>query len=196
MPLKLYQRNGVWNYRGTIGPAERRSRLRGSCHTGDKDIAARQIAEIETSYWKGHFDGPAAILTFERAALMYLAAGSRRGSWRRCGKHLAGTLGEGHQRRDDQSDGNRPLPNCGAASRNRQALCPPRLSSILPRKPNCVRRSGSSDSRQRQGQNPRDAGMAGAVYRARLTRHWHAGPFHVPDRRADQRGARRGMGRR
>lgn len=77
MPLKLYMRHGVWHYRGTIGPVERRSRFRGSCKTADKDIAARQVAEIEAKYWKGHFDGPGAILTFRRAAELYKAAGKK-----------------------------------------------------------------------------------------------------------------------
>jgi len=53
MPLEIYRRNGIWNYRGTIGPAGRRRRLRGSLRTKDKDIAARQVAEItETDYFR------------------------------------------------------------------------------------------------------------------------------------------------
>jgi site-specific recombinase XerD len=75
MPLKLYRRNGVYHYRGTVGPAGKRRRLRGSCKTKDQDIAARQIAELEAHYWKGHFDGPEAVLTFALAAKMYRAAG-------------------------------------------------------------------------------------------------------------------------
>lgn len=75
MPLKLYWRNGIAHYAGTVGPAGRRQRLRGSCYTSEKDIAARYIAEIEKKYWDGHFDGPGAILTFSRAATLYKAAG-------------------------------------------------------------------------------------------------------------------------
>lgn len=75
MGLNLFKRNGIWNYRGTVGPTGKRRRLRGTCNTEDKDIAARQIAEIEARYWKGHFDGPAAILTFAQAARLYRAAG-------------------------------------------------------------------------------------------------------------------------
>lgn len=75
MGLNLYRRGGVWHYRGTVGPVGKRRRLRGTCKTTDKDKAARQIAEIEDKYWKGHFDGPAAILTFAQAARMYRAAG-------------------------------------------------------------------------------------------------------------------------
>lgn len=75
MPLKLYRRNGVWHYRGTVGPTGRRQRMRGSCQTENKDIAARLVAEIEKRYWDGHFDGPGAILTFRRAAELYRRAG-------------------------------------------------------------------------------------------------------------------------
>ena len=71
MPFKLYQRGKAWHYRGTVAGR----RLRGSCKTTDKAIAARQIAEIETREWKCSFDGPQAVLTFAQAALMYRAAG-------------------------------------------------------------------------------------------------------------------------
>jgi integrase len=75
MPLKIYRRGGIWHYRGTVGPNGRRQRLRGSCQTENRDIAARYIAEIESQYWNGHFDGPEAILSFHRAAALYRAAG-------------------------------------------------------------------------------------------------------------------------
>jgi integrase len=77
MPLTLYRRtkNGIYRYRGTIGPAGRRKFFDGSCKTTDKAIAARQVAEIEARYWKGNFDGPGAVLTFAEAAKLYRAAG-------------------------------------------------------------------------------------------------------------------------
>ena len=56
MPLKLYSRGEIWHYRGTVAGR----RLRGSCKTADKAIAARQIAEIEAREWKCNFDGPEA----------------------------------------------------------------------------------------------------------------------------------------
>lgn len=73
MPLKLYLRNGIWNYRGTIA----KRRLRGSTGIPErhKDIAAREVAEIEVRQWKCHHDGPEAVLTFAQAALKYRAAG-------------------------------------------------------------------------------------------------------------------------
>jgi integrase len=124
MSLKLYLRNGIWNYRGTIGPAERRSRLRGSCKTADKDIAARQIAEIETNYWKGHFDGPGAILTFRRAAQLYRAAGKSERFLSRIEEHFKETLVK-----DITAGAVRQMaidlyPKCTAASRNRQGIGP------------------------------------------------------------------------
>jgi hypothetical protein len=70
MPIKLYLRGKVWHYRGTVA----KRRLRGSCQTTNKDIASRQIAEIETKHWK-HRLIPQAVLTFSQAALMYPAAG-------------------------------------------------------------------------------------------------------------------------
>jgi integrase len=73
--LSIYRRGKIWHFRGTVGPVGKRRRLRGSCQTADKDIAARQVAEIENRYWKGHFDGPEAILTFAQAARIYRAAG-------------------------------------------------------------------------------------------------------------------------
>ena len=75
MPLELYRRGAVWHYRGTVGPAGRRERLRGSTYTKDKDIAACQVAEIEKRYWDGHFSGPGAILTFDQACTQFIADG-------------------------------------------------------------------------------------------------------------------------
>src|SRR6516225_6951253 len=75
MPLEIYRRGGIYHYRGTVGPAGKRRLFRGSCQTASKDIAARQAAEIEARYWQGHFDGPAAILTFAQAARAYRNAG-------------------------------------------------------------------------------------------------------------------------
>src|SRR6185312_13372849 len=75
MSLELYRRGAIWHYRGTIGPSGRRQKLRASCHTTDKDIAARLVAQIEKRYWDGDYYGPGAILTFEQAALQFIADG-------------------------------------------------------------------------------------------------------------------------
>ena len=124
MPLKLYLRNGVWNYRGTIGPAERRSRLRGSCKTADKDIAARQIAEIEAKYWKGHFDGPGAILTFARAAQLYRKAGKSDRFLAPIEEYFKETLVKDINKGMIRQMAIELYPNGTGATRNRQGICP------------------------------------------------------------------------
>lgn len=124
MPLKLYLRNGVWNYRGTIGPTERRSRLRGSCKTADKDIAARQVAEIETSYWKGHFDGPGAVLTFRRAAQLYRAADKPTRFLDRIEDHLGDVLVKDIKAGTIRQMAIDLYPKAKGATRNRQGICP------------------------------------------------------------------------
>jgi len=69
MPLKLYRRDDgeIWHYRGTVAGR----RLRGSTGTAKKDVAERYISDLENRQWKGHFDGPEAILTFAQAAILY-----------------------------------------------------------------------------------------------------------------------------
>lgn len=73
MPLKLKLRGNVWHYGGTVA----KKRLRGSTGISKehKAIAEREIAEIEVRQWKRHHDGPQAVLTFAKAALMYRSAG-------------------------------------------------------------------------------------------------------------------------
>lgn len=124
MPLTLYQRNGVYHYRGTVGPTGKRRRMRGSCKTKNEDIAARQISEIETAYWKGHFDGPASILTFAHAAKLYRSAGKSTRFLDKVEGYLKSTLVK------DISEGTVHLmakelyPTCGGASLNRLVIAP------------------------------------------------------------------------
>lgn len=124
MPLKLYRRKGVYYCRGTVGPTGNRRRINLSLHTADKDIAARQAAELESKYWKGHFDGPEAILTFARAAQIYRAAGKSTTFLDPIEKYLGQTLVR------DISEGTIQLmakdlyPNVANASLNRLAIVP------------------------------------------------------------------------
>jgi hypothetical protein len=124
MPLKLYRRKGIYYCRGTVGPTGKRRRYNVSLHTTDKDIAARQVAEIESGHWKGHFDGPEAILTFARAAQIYRAAGKSTTFLEPIEKYLGGTLVK------DISEGTVQLmakdlyPNVGNASLNRLVIVP------------------------------------------------------------------------
>lgn len=126
MPLTLYRRGkkGIFHYRGTIGPTGRRSFVSGSCNTTEKDIAARQVAEVEANYWKGHFDGPEAVLTFRAAARKYRAAGKSVTFLDAIENHLKDTLvkeiteGSVHQMAKEL------YPNCSGASLNRLVLVP------------------------------------------------------------------------
>jgi integrase len=114
MPLTLYRRKGrrIYNYRGTIGPAGRRKFFSGTCN-----------AEIESNYWKGNFDGPGAILTFEHAASLYRAGHSAR-FLDKIEKHLGTTLVK-----DITSGMVREMaltlyPNCSGVSLNRLVVIP------------------------------------------------------------------------
>lgn len=124
MPLKLYRRKGVWHYRGTVGPVGKRRRLRGSCKTTDQDIAARQITEMETRYWKGHFDGPEAILTFAHAARLYRAAGKSTTFLDKIEGYLKRTLVKDITEGSVQLMAQELYPNCNGASLNRLVLVP------------------------------------------------------------------------
>lgn len=124
MPLKLYRRNGVYHYRGTVGPAGNRRRLRGSCKTSNQDIAARQVAELEAGYWKGHFDGPSAILTFARAAELYEAAGKPTTFLDPIKKHLGQTLVKDITEGAIQLMAKQLYPHVTNASLNRMVIVP------------------------------------------------------------------------
>lgn len=126
MPLTLYRRgkNGIFHYRGTIGPTGRRKLLQGSCQTSNKDIAARQIAEIEANFWRGHFDGPEAVLTFDQAAVNYLAAGRSDRFLAPIRKYLGNALVKEITPATIQAMAMELYGHCSGASRNRLALNP------------------------------------------------------------------------
>ncbi|MFK4507678.1 site-specific integrase [Bradyrhizobium daqingense] len=73
MPLKIYRRKGspVWHYRGTLAG----HRLRGSTRTSNKETAQEAAAKVEDEFWKHRLHGPEAVLTFPKAAAIYLGAG-------------------------------------------------------------------------------------------------------------------------
>lgn len=124
MPLEIYRRGGIWHCRGTVGPAGRRKRFRQSLHTKVKDIAARQVAEIEKKYWDGHFDGPAAILTFESAARMYKNAGKSDRFLAPIEKYLGQTLVKDITEGAVQQMAKDLYPTAKGASLNRLVLVP------------------------------------------------------------------------
>jgi hypothetical protein len=126
MPLKLYRRKGsnIWNFQGTVGPDGKRERLRGSCRTADKAIAARQIAEIERRYWSGAFDGPEAILTFGEAARLYRAVGKSRRFLGPGEDYFRHTLVKDITSGMIQQMAVDLFSHCTGASRNRMAIVP------------------------------------------------------------------------
>lgn len=71
MPLNLYDRKGIWWYRGTVAGR----RIHESTRTSDKKTAERIANRAEAREFKRDLDGPASILTFGAAAALYLDAG-------------------------------------------------------------------------------------------------------------------------
>lgn len=122
MSLKIYRRPGslVWQYRGTLAGC----RLRGSTGTSDKKTAAGNAAQVEREFWKRGNDSSKEVLTFPKAATLYLAAGkSERFIWK-----LVKYFGD--MKVTDINAGTikqaaiEIYPNCGNASRNRQVIVP------------------------------------------------------------------------
>ena len=124
MSLEIYRRGGIWHCRGTIGPAGRRKLIRCSLQTKNKDIAARQVAEIEKKYWDGHFDGPAAVLTFAAAARLYKAAGKSARFLGKVEDYFGQTLVKDITEGAIHTMAKELYPTCSGASLNRLAIVP------------------------------------------------------------------------
>lgn len=128
MPLSLIERNGFWHYRGTIGPPERRARLRGTtgleATKANKATAERHIAEIEVRYWKGYQDGPASILTFEVGAQKYLAAGGSALFLGPVRKYLGNTLVKDIRPSTIKEMANKLYGHCKNTTKNRMGITP------------------------------------------------------------------------
>lgn len=122
MPLKLYLRNGIWNYRGTIA----KRRLRGSTGIPEKhkDLAARKVAQIEVAAWKCSVDGPETVLTFAQAALLYRAAGKSGRFLEPVEDYLKDTLVRDIKSATIRTMAMELFGHCSGASRNRLAIIP------------------------------------------------------------------------
>ena len=120
MPLSIFRRGEIWHYRGTVAGR----RLRGSCRTADKATAQRIAAEKEARHWKGHLDGPAAVLTFAQAAILYRRAGKPTRFLERIENHWKDapvkTITAGAIRQAAIT----LYPNAAGATRNRQVIVP------------------------------------------------------------------------
>jgi integrase len=118
MPLTIYRRGKIWHYRGTVAG----HRLRGSCRTSDKTIAARQIAEVEAREWKCSFDGPQAVLTFAQAAALYRRAGKSPRYLAPVEDYFRDTLVKDINAGAIKQMAIELFPNCSGASRNRLGI--------------------------------------------------------------------------
>lgn len=120
--LEIFRRPGskIWSYRGTISGR----RLRGSTLTTDKERAKRIAAEKEAEHWKRDLDGPGAVLTFAKAAILYRAAGKETKYLEPIEDHYKDTLVK-----DIKPGGIKQMaidiyPNASPQTRNRQGITP------------------------------------------------------------------------
>jgi integrase len=82
------------------------------------------VSQIETDYWKCHFDGPGAILTFAAAARHYRTAGKSGRFLDPIEKHLGNTLVKDINPGMIQTMAMKLYGHCSGASRNRLAIIP------------------------------------------------------------------------
>jgi integrase len=120
MPLKLYRRGNVWHYRGTVAGRL----LRGSTRTARKEVAQRIAADEENRHWKGHLDGPASVLTFAQAAMLYRRAGKSDRFLRPIEDHWKDTPVKAITPGAIRQSAITLYPTAGPATRNRQAIVP------------------------------------------------------------------------
>ncbi|HKQ38797.1 MAG TPA: site-specific integrase [Verrucomicrobiae bacterium] len=120
MPLKIYKRGAIWHYRGTVAGRL----LRGSTRTASKEIAQRICAEQEARHWKGHLDGPASVLTFAQAAMLYRAAGKSDRFLRPVEDYWKDTPVKAINAGAIRQSAIELYPTAGPATRNRQGIVP------------------------------------------------------------------------
>lgn len=118
--LTVYRRGRVWHYRGTVAGR----RLRGSTRTQDKAIAQRIASEKEARIWKGHLDGPGAVLTFAQAAIYYRTANKPDRFLRPIEDYWKDTLVRDIKSGSVQQCALTLYPNAGGATRNRNVIVP------------------------------------------------------------------------
>lgn len=120
MPVTIYRRGKIWHYRGRVAGR----RLRGSCQTEDKTTAERIANEKERRQWKGHLDGPASVLTFAQAALLYRSAEKSLRFLEPIENHWRETLVKDVTAGAIRQAALTLLPRASGATRNRQVIVP------------------------------------------------------------------------
>lgn len=120
MPLKLYRRGKTWHYRGTVAGR----RLRGSTKSQSKEIAERVASGEEQRHWRGHLDGPASVLSFAQAAMLYRQAGRSDRFLRTIEDHWKDTPVRLITAGAIRASAIQLYPTAGPATRNRQVIVP------------------------------------------------------------------------
>lgn len=120
MPLTIKKRGNTYHYSGTVAGR----RLRGSTGTTDKARAERIAAETESAEWKRHLDGPGAVLTFAKAALLYKAAGKQTKYLPKIAAYWKDTLVKDMTAGAIRQSAIDIYPKAGGATRNRQVITP------------------------------------------------------------------------
>lgn len=124
MPVKLIKRHGIWHIDDTLGPPGRRIHVRQSTKTDDKTKAQRYATDVESKIWRGHSDGPAAILTFGDAVKLYRAAGKDNKFLGPVEEHLRDWLVKDIKPSTLKTMALELFPGNSGASKNRRALTP------------------------------------------------------------------------
>jgi integrase len=120
MPIKIFKRGEVYHYRGTVAGRL----IRGTTRTTSKEVAQRIAADIEGRHWKGHLDGPAAVLTFAQAAMLYRSAGKSDRFLRKIEDHWKDTPVSAITVGAIRQSALVLYPTAGPATRNRQVIVP------------------------------------------------------------------------
>ncbi|RTM07459.1 MAG: site-specific integrase [Hyphomicrobiales bacterium] len=120
MPLVVYNRNGIYWYRGTVAGR----RIHESTRTTDKKTAERIANRAEAREFKRDLDGPASILTFGAAAALYLDAGRSDRFLKEVLDHWKNTLVKDITPGAIKLAAIKVYPKAGPATRNRQFITP------------------------------------------------------------------------
>lgn len=122
MPLEVFRRPGslIYSYRGTVAGR----RLRGSTRTTDKVRAERIASKKEADEWQRHLDGPKAVLTFAKAALLYKASGKELRFLPKIAAYWKDTLVKDMTAGAIRQSAIDIYPKAGGATRNRQVITP------------------------------------------------------------------------
>lgn len=120
MPVKVYRRPGskVYHFRGSVAGR----RLRGTTGATDKARAEQIAAQRESDAWKCRLDGPEAVLTFAKAAMLYRAANKSTRFLDRVEDHWKDTLVRDIKPGAIRQAAIDMYPTAGPATRNRQAI--------------------------------------------------------------------------